>query len=607
MADEPQVAVGPEVNTQFQEIQFKPGINKNNTSYGNEGGWINGDKVRFRDGRPRKVGGWQKQTTDTVTGVARDIISWTSLDSNKYLGIGTNKKVEIFFGGEYHDITPVRARFSSVSAITTSTGSNQVQVLVSSHDAQAGDDIILHSNVSVGNVFFDGTYSITSVVDANNVLVSYTTVATSTVATSAHVSGFLLLQNGLEYNQVAFGWGAGAYSVSAWGTPRVASTLITDMRQWTLANWGEDLVACDRGGGIYYWDETSGVDSHMFPVTAAPSQNNAILVSYPTRHLVSFGTVEEGTSVFDPMLVRWTSSEDLSDWNVSAAGTAGFKRLEKGNKLIGAEPSKNDILVFSDTASYSMRDVDYPDIFSFDLIGQGSGLVSPHAAVNIDGVVLWMSDSAFYRYDGSLRTLSCTVRDVIFNVENDEGLNQSQKDMVFAGLNQEFNEAIWFYPAKDSTECNRYVIYNYLEDSWYDGSIERSVWAGVNTFTKPLAVNNDGVLYAHEQGHDDDGAPMDSWIQSAMFDLGTGNEIMFIDKFIPDFNQSGNLTVTFVTQKYPQSTETFTKSYTLSPTAGKTSVRARGRQASIKFQSNTTNGNYIVGKPRFALKTDGGR
>lgn len=601
------MALGPEVETQYQEILFKPGINKNNTSYGNEGGWIDGDKVRFRDGRPRKIGGWQNQTSDVVTGVARDIISWTSLDASKYLGVGTHQKVEIFFGGEYYDITPIRANISSVSAISTSTGSNLVNVLVSSHDAQAGDDIVLFSSASVGNVFFNGTYPITSVINANNLQVQYVSAATSTVSSSASVSGYLLVQNGLEYNQVAYGWSAGAYGEGTWGTPRTASTLITSMRQWTLANWGEDLLACNRGGQIYYWDETSGVTSRMFPISAAPSQNNAILVSYPTRHLVSFGTLEEGTSVFDPMLVRWTSSQNYNDWNVSAAGTAGFKRLEKGNKLIGAVASKNDSLVFTDTAAYSMRDVDYPDIFSFDLLGEGCGAISPHSAVTINGVVYWMSDSAFYRYDGSLRTLACTVRDVIFNVENDEGLNTDQKDMVFAGINQEFNEIVWFYPSKGNTQCNRYVMYNYLEDSWYDGTMDRSVWEGVNVFSKPLAISHAGVLYSHEQGYDDDGVPMDSWIQSAMFDIDKGEELMFIDKFVPDFNQTGNLTVTFVTQKYPQSQEKFTKTYTIAPSSGKVSIRARGRQGSVKFQSNTTNGNYVVGKPRFSLKADGGR
>jgi hypothetical protein len=597
--------VSPEVNTQFQEILFSPGINKNNTPYGNEGGWIDGDKVRFRNQRPRKIGGWQNQTTDTVTGVARDVISWSSLSADKYLGVATHKKVEIFFGGEFNDITPIRSTISSTSAISTSSGSNQVQVLVSSHDAQVGDDIVLYSTASVGNVLLNGTYPITSVVNTNNLLITYTTVASNTVATSATVSGYLLLQNGLEYNQVALGWSAGAWGTGTWGTPRTASSLISEMRQWSLSNWGEDLVACNRGGALYSWDETSGVTARMNVIAGAPSQNNAIIVSYPTRHLVTFGTTEQATSIYDPLLVRWCSSENYNDWNVSAAGTAGFKRLEKGNRLMGAEPSKNDVLVFTDTAAYSMRNVDYPDIFTFDLIGQGCGIVSPHAAINIDGVVYWMSDSAFYRYDGSLRTLSCTMRDVLFDALNEQGLNQSQRDMVFCGLNQEFNEIIWFYPSRDSTQCDRYVMYNYLEDSWYDGSMDRSVWEGTNIFDKPLALSRDGVLYAHELGYDDDGAPMDSWIQSGMFDLDKGDEIMFIDRFIPDFNLQGNLSLEFTTRKYPQSGSAVTKTYTIAPGAGKVSVRARGRQASVKFQSNTTNGNYIMGKPRFSLKSDG--
>lgn len=595
-------------NTQLQEILFKPGINKNNTSYGNEGGWIDGDKIRFRDGRPRKIGGWENQSTSTATGVARDIISWTSLDSKKYLAIGTHTNIEIFFEGEFNDITPLRSSFASTSAVTTSVGSTNVNILVSSHDAQSGDSILVYSNTTVGgNVYLNGLYPVTSVVDTNNLIITYPSAATATSTTSANISGYTLLQTGLEYNQVAYGWGAGTYGSGTWGTPRTASTLTTDMRQWTFSTWGEDLLACNRGGMIYYWDETSGVDTHMAAISVAPSQNNTIIVSYPTRHLVSFGTVEEGTSVFDPMLVRWTSSENFYDWNVSAAGTAGFKRLEKGNKLVCAEPAKNETIVLSDTAAYSMRDVGYPDIFSFELIGQGCGAVSPHAAVNIDGNIFWMSDAAFYNYSGSLTTLKCTLREVIFNAYNSEGLNTSQKDMVFAGLNQEFNEIIWFYPSLNSTACDRYVIYNYLEDCWYDGYIDRCVWEGVNVFEKPYAVSSEGTLYAHEQGKDDDGSPMNSWIKSAMFDIDKGDKIMFVDKFIPDFNQVGSIKLIFSTQKYPQSGEVVTKTYTISPSDGKVSLRARGRQASIEIQSNTANGDFVAGKPRFSLKEDGER
>jgi hypothetical protein len=597
-----------DVNTQYQELDLQPGINKNNTPYGNEGRWIDGDKVRFRDGRPRKIGGWERQTTSVVGGVPRNTVAWSSLDSEKYLGIGTHKTVEIFSDGEYFDVTPIRAAISSVSAISTSAGSNQVQVLVSTHDATVGDSIELHSQATVAtNVFFDGTYEITSVVDADNVIVEYATAATSSVSNAGTVSGYTILQNGLEFNQVAYGWGAGAYSTGTFGTPRTASTLITSMRQWTFDTWGEDLIACNRGAKIYVWDETNGLESRLVPVTAAPSRNNSIIISYPTRHLISLGTEDELTSTYDPMLVRWCSSEDYNDWQSLPTNSAGSQRLEKGNKLVGSEPSKNDILVFSDTASYSMRYRGYPFIFGFDLIGEGSGLVSPNAAINVDGVVYWMSNAAFYRYDGSLRTLDCTVRDVIFDVNNEQGLNQSQKDMVFCGLNQEFTEIIWLYPSRDSTKCDRYVILNYKEGSWYDGSLDRSVWQAVGTFNKPLAISRDGVLYAHEQGKDDDGSPMEAFIESGQFDLGSGDEVMYIDKFIPDFNQVGNLTVTIKTRKYPQSGEFQTKEYVLTPSSGKLNTRARGRQATIKYNSNTAEGDFTVGKPRLAIKPDGAR
>lgn len=281
--------------------------------------------------------------------------------------------------------------------------------------------------------------------------------------------------------------------------------------------------------------------------------------------------------------------------------------MEHGNFLMGAEASKADVLIFTDEAVYSMRYTGAPYIFGFDLLGQEAGLVSQHGAANVDGVVYWMSDNAFYRYDGSLRTLNCTVREAVFNVGAPTALNRTQKQMVFTGVNQEFGEIIWFMPSRDSTKCDRYVIYNYLEDLWYDGWLERSTWENPSIFSKPFATSNDGILYVHEEGKNDDSLPMESYITSGMFDIDNGDRILFVDRFIPDFEQVGMLQMEFSTRKYPQSTEVFTKTYNIPGTKGMINVRCRGRQGSITISSNTTDGDFIIGKPRIAIQDDGGR
>lgn len=595
------------MGTQLQTIELKPGLNKNNTSYSNEGGWINGDKIRFRDGKPRKLGGWVRQDPDIFQGVAREVQSWIDLDSNKYLALATTKRVYIYYGGTYYDVTPIRVQSTTMNAVSTVLDSATITVRIVAHDVRVGDFVNISTYQPVGGLVISGEYIVTSVIDTDTFTVQANQPAFSTETNGGDVLTYILyLQSGLEYNQVARGWGASTWGTSTWGTPRSSTSLITDLRQWSLTTWGEDLIANARGGSIYLWDKSFGLSQRMVKIPNTPLLNNFTFVSYPTRHLVSLGCTSP-SGIFDPLLIRWSSSEDYTDWMPSATNTAGSQRMEHGNFLMGAEPSKLDVLVFTDTAVYSMRYTGAPYIFGFDLLGQGAGLISQHAAANVDGVVFWWSDGAFYRYDGSLRTLNCTVRDAIFEPNVATGLNKEQKQMVFAGVNQEFNEIIWFYPSQGSTKCNRYVIYNYLEDLWYDGTLERSVWESASIFAKPYATSNESILYSHEQGMNDDGQPMYSYIESAMFDIGEGDQILFMDRFIPDFNQVGNLQLTITTRKYPQSSELFSKTYTITGSKGMIPIRTRGRQTSLKLESNTTDGNFIIGKPRLSMQQDGGR
>lgn len=594
--------------TKLQTIEFKPGINKNNTPYSNENGWINCDKIRFREGKPRKMGGWVRQDQDTFLGVARDIMSWTNLDNiKKYLAIATNKKVYIYFGGTYYDVTPIRASGTPSNKLSTVNGSSQVKVELTGHNALLGDYVRLANSTPIGGITLSGEYTITEIVDVDNFKVNAGVNANATVNNAGGTLTYsLLLQNGLEFNQIANGWGSGTWGTGTWGTPRTNSSLLADLRQWSVSTWGEDLIANPRGGSIYVWDESNGLTVPLQQISGVPTQNNFTFVSYPTRHLVSLGCTSS-SGVFDPLLVRWSTSENYTDWIPSATNTAGAQRMEHGNFLMGAEASKADILVFTDEAVYSMRYSGSPYVFGFDLLGQEAGLVSQHAAANVDGVVYWMSDNAIYRYDGSLRTLNCTVRDAIFDVNADTSLNKSQKQMVYAGVNQEFGEIIWLYPSKNSTKCDRYLIYNYLEDLWYDGTMDRSTWENPSIFDKPFATSNNGVLFVHEEGKNDDSMPMQSFITSGLFDIDNGDSILFVDRFIPDFEQVGMLQLEFSTKKYPQSPEVFTKTYNIQGNKGMINMRCRGRQGSIKISSNTTDGDFIIGRPRIGIQADGGR
>jgi hypothetical protein len=605
-------------DTKLQIIDIVPGFDRNNTSYGSEGRWIDGDKIRFVDGKPRKIGGWVKQSTNQFKGVARDILSWSALDSTQYLAFGTEKKLYLYEGGSYFDITPVRATATPISAFSTSAGSTQIRVRVSSHGVSNGDFVVVSAAATVGgNVLLNREYEVVSVVDPNVFVVSSSTTAVNTTTNSGSGTVSFLLANGPEFNFPSFGWGSGTWSAGTWGTPRSGSGLTNQLRQWSLDNWGEDLVACPRGGKIYTWDETLGSGTRAFEVTGAPTQNNFILVSYPTRHLVALGSTDVSSGVFDPMLVRWCSSENLNDWGVSAGNTAGFFRLDHGSYLVGGEPSKRDILVFSDEAAYSMQYLGGEFVFGFNLLAQEAGLVSQHASANIDGTVVWMSQDSFYEYDGVLRTIECPISDAVFgdglsSIDDPETegvepfeINRDQKEMVYAGINAQFNEIIWFYPAGTSTKCNRYVIYNFKDKAWSDGTLERSTWLGKNIFNKPIATSNDGYLFVHESGVNDDSNPMRAYIKSGYFDLDEGDQLMFADRFIPDFKQQGQLTLELKAKKYPQSSESYTRTYVIPSTGDVVSVRLRGRQAALKIISDEINGDFVMGRPRIALKPDG--
>jgi hypothetical protein len=595
----------------LQVLDFPAGIFKNSTTYENESRWINCDKVRFFQGKPEKFGGWVKENQTQLKGVARDINAWIGLDGNKYLAIATNKKVYLYSGGTFYDITPALTAINLTNPIATTNLSNTVVFTETAHNRNVGDYIILNSVAGspVGGLTFAANteYEITAIT-ANTWSIQHASAATSTTSAAGGAVQYTpLLGVGLEFNAAAFGWGGDAYGASTYGTPR-STGVIVDLRQYSLDNWGEDLLVNPRGGPIYIWQPSLGPLVRSARLTAAPQRNNFMKVIHPYRILAAFGTDNLVGGVFDPLLIRWSASEDYTDWTPAATNVSGDFRLEKGNEIIGAELTKNGYLVLTDTTAYEMQYVGYPDAFSFNIVGDKTGCISQQGIVSINSDVYWIGKNGVYRYNGTVAKLECPLQETIFNAVSTNSINPDQKEMVYGGVNQAYSEIIWFYPKKGSTKCDRYFIYNYMENTWYDGSMERSVWEVEGVFPQPFAMSNDSYLYSHEVGKNDDAAPMIAFIESGFFDLGDGDMVMFANKFVPDFSrQNRNVILKLRTKQYPQSSEVFEKSYTLSTGIGQTPIRARGRHMQVRFESNDTDGEFKIGKPRIAVIADGMR
>lgn len=615
---------------QLTDIKIAPGIYKNSTELGSEGRWIDADKVRFHYGNPQKMGGWVPETvrqadvtaSTTFTGIPRDILIWqNNAGDADYIAVGTHRKLEVFKSGQIYDITPIEAITTLTSNIHTTNGSTLVTVSAVAHDAQVNDFVVLGSMASsIGGLTLSGQYVVASILSTDKFTIDTATTATATSAGSGTVS--YLLGGGSESNRSLQGWSRSTYGSGGWGSSVSASGLGAKLRQWSMVNWGEDLMACPRGGRIYVWDQSNGVESALTNrsdvratlVTASPSVNNFIMISQTTRYLISFGC-NQISGPYDPLLVRWSNQENYNVWDptVSVAGgnTSGEQRVRGGNMIVGAVQSRGEIIIFTDDPVHVMRYTGDPLIFGFDEIGSNAGLISQHAAVDINGTVFWMGLGDFHMYDGRLRTLPCEVHEAIFAAGNGTSINYNQKEKIFCAVNAEFSEVIWFYPSENSEECDRYVIYNYLENIWYDGTMDRTVWCDSGIFETPYAINSSGTLYSHEVGVDDGAQAMPFYLESGYTDLQDGQDFVFVDKLSPDFkNLPNGKTINFkiTTKKYPQDANPVVKGpFPITNTTKKVSFRARGRQAKIRFESSGNGVDFTLGTVRLNIKPDGER
>ena len=610
------------------QLNFLPGIDTENTQTGAEGRWVDCDKIRFRKGLPQKIGGWNKFSSSYYVGVGRALTAWFALSGERYEALGTNRKVYTYLSGTSQDITPLRSSNSVSNTFTTSNASSTVIVNESAHGAQVGDFVTI-SNVSsdVGGILsteLEGEFEIQLVNNTNAYTILSSGTANADVTNTANADFQYQISIGPVLQTFGYGWGTSTWNNSTWGTPRSTSNVTIDMRQWSLNNWGEDLVLTQRDGATYYWDTSGGMSGNRATLLAnAPTNSILSLVSTDTRHLVCMGTETTiGTpSSQDKLFIRWSDQENITEWTPNVTNSAGSQRIAGGSEIRSAKNAKGTILVWTDTTLHSMAFVGPPFIFGFRQLGSDCGAVSMNATYVTDDIAYWMSDGTFFRYAGAVQEIPCPILNYVFN-----DINTDQYAQVYAGQTSDFSEVIWYYCSASSNFIDKYVIYNHLENSWYFGNLSRSTYIDNGVELNPLATEyfanstantystiygltpGRSLIYRHEDGVDADGSAITAYIQSGDGDIADGETFTFINKVIPDFkNQTGNATITLSARDYPNSSKTSGEVITVSNTTAFYNSRIRGRQSSIKIESDELGSNWRFGTLRINVRPDGKR
>lgn len=584
------------------KIEFKPGIFNEDTELGGEGTWYDADKVRFYKGRPQKIGGWAKQSSSQFTGICRGIFSWVDFDVSKWVALGTHTKLYIY-GTAFTDITPIRKTTNPMGNNPFATVNNSPTVTVTDvgHGAVVGDYVTFSSSDVVAGLDMDAEWTVTTLVDADNYTITHTSnaSATTTGGGATAIATYQINVGGVN-GVYGLGWGAGTWGQSTWGTARSTSTIFYYPRSWSFSKWGEDLIANPRGGGVYVWDASTGISSRATLITNAPSTVQFVLVSPEARHIVAYGAHDGSTD--NLMNIRWCAREDYTNWTPSSTNTAGSKLLDTGNTIFGAIHTNQEILVFTDESVYSQRFIGGNEVFSFMQLGDGLGLIGPHAMVEYGDTVFWMGGSDFFMYDGQVHTLPCDVKRHIFdNIE----VNQRQK--CHAGVNSYFDEVWWFYPRTSNTEISHYVIYNYKDKTWSIGSMARTAWLDHNeVHPRPIATSDDRYLYNQEQGTDDGTSAISAYVESGDFDLGDGNLMFYLSQVFPEFKDlSGSISLTVKTRDDPVDTERTIGPFTVATTTRRIDLNARGRQGAIRIASSAVGDDWRLGTLRINIKPDG--
>ena len=615
----------------IQAIKLKPGINREGTRYTTEGGYYDGDKIRFRQGTPEKIGGWTQISTSTFEGVCRSLHNWVTLGGQNLIGVGTHLKFYISNVGNYNDITPLRSTVSLTNPFTTTSGSAVVTVTDSNGGYQNGDYVTFSNATAVGGLTLNGEFVVSlSVTTAAN---SYTITAASNASSSATgggtVSAAYQINVGNPFAVPIEGWGASSWGSGAWN---VGESSTTEIRFFSQSNFGEDLIFGNNGGSIFYWDATGSVTtravllSTLSGASDVPAIQNLILVSDISRFVFCFGTNPIGSNTIDPTLLRWSDQEDATNWTPSATNQAGSLRLSRGTKIVAASQARQEVLVWTDSSLYSLQYVGAPAVWAATLVGENISISSQNAVAYANGVAYWMGKDKFYMYDGRTQPLKCDVRKYIFN-----DFNTAQYSQVFSGTNESFHEVWWFYCSDGETNIDKYVIYNYLDKIWYYGTLARTAWLDSGLRDSPLAATYTLNLVDHENGVDDNQttstAAIAAFIESSDFDIGDGDRFSLVNRVVPDVSFDGstatNPAATLTLHALASSgsgrnspvSEGGVNNATVTRTATSPvevftdliNIRVRGRQLSMKFSSSATGVTWQLGTPRLDIRPDGRR
>ena len=699
----------------LQKVLFKPGVNRENTRYTTEGGWYETDKVRFRQGTPEKIGGWARISVSSFLGTCRSLWNWITLANFNLLGVGTNLKFYIENGGQYNDITPIRAAAILSNPFATVNASTTVTVTDVAHGAVNGDFVTFSNVATVGGLDLNNEYQIT-LIDGDLYTITAASAATSTATGGGTtVSAVYQINVGLSFETPLTGWGAGNWGSGTWG---FGGTSTSALRLWNQNNFGQDLIIGYRGGPLYYWDAAFGLSPTTFTVTiatpavvtasislldntaiiltntgfpsalptgllvgttyyvknstgvtfnlsltpggvaintsgtqsgthyilpnaipvtslsgatAVPLMQNFFYVSDASRFVFCFGTNDPNSitpTIQDPMLIRWSDQESVTDWTPSATNQAGSVRLSHGSEIITAIQTRQEIVVWTDSTIYSLQYLGPPYVWGTQLLGDNISIIGQNAITQGSGVVYWMGTDKFYMYDGRVQTLNCDLRKYVY-----QDINLTQNQQCFAGTNEGFNEIWWFYCSESSTTIDRYVIYNYAENTWYYGTLARSAWLDSGLRDFPIAANpltaTTGNIVNQEYGNDNNetGTPaaIDAYISSSEFDIGDGNNFGFIWRMLPDLTFSGSdasptpavtytlypmvnsgsgtgTAVTAGVNKLTGAQYTITEGFT-----GQVFTRVRGRQMILKVGSNQLGTQWQLGATRLDIRPDGRR
>ena len=636
------------------KLQFKPGVNRETTSYSNEGGWFDTDKVRFRFGFPEKIGGWAKLTTNAFLGSCRALHSFVALDGTKYIGVGTHLKYYLNEGGAFHDITPERATTTNGITFAATNGSSTITATDSSHGAKEGDFVTFAQAVSLGGnvtadvlnqeyqidtVPSDNTYTFTARTVSTIASITTTsgldpTAVTANASDSGNggsgVDGVYQTTVGLNTSVTGSGWNAGTWGRGTWNSNSSLAVVGSTLRIWSHDNFGEDLLINARDSGIFYWDKTNGVSTRAVALSSlsgsnlAPTIAKKIIVSDRDRHIIAFGCdPESAIGTQDPLIIRFSSQESPTEWQSLATNTAGELRLGSGSEIVTAIETRQQILVFTDVSLHSMQFLGPPFTFGINSLSENITIAGPLSAIAVEDMVFWMGQNEFYMYAGAVQRIPCTVRDYVFSDFND-----GQIEKVTASTNSAFSEVWWFYPSADSDECDRYVVYNYQQKIWYYGTMPRTVWLDRGIESLPVAASTDHYLYFHETGFDDGSTDpataISAHIESSQFDVGDGERFSFINRIIPDLTfrestaDSPKAVFTVKTRNFPGGVYLQSDAKDVTRSAAATSsvveqftdqvnLRVRGRAFALKVASSDTGVAWRLGSPRLDVKPDGRR